>query len=353
MMKVAFVVPSLCNKGPVIVVKYLVDYLVVHGVYCEVFYFSNIKELEFKCQTTNIKITDFAAVKDFCILHTHGIRPDLYSFLNPNKSIKRISTLHNYIANDLQYGILEYSKMKSIFFEFIWNVFLIRNNKIIVLSQDAVRYYKKILFNKKIDYIYNGLNLDAQISEIPEQQQLEKLKLKGMTIIGTCAYLIKEKGLNQIIKILPYFRNMIFIILGDGPEKNNLIQLAIKLKVSKQCLFLGYKPNASSYLKFFDFYTIPSYCEGFGLALIEATASKKATLVSDINIFREIYTDKEVSFAKLDNKQSMISAINRLVENKSDYEKNCYRKYKSLYTLEMMGKKYLNTYIQILELDSR
>ena len=347
MIKIAFVVSSLDNKGPVIVVKNLVDYLTSQGVYCKVFFFDDIKELQFSCQITQIKMTDFKAIKGFDIIHTHGIRPDLYSFLNSNIKIKRISTVHQYIKESFQLNN-GYSRIKSIFLEFVWNVMLLRNDVNIVITKSALSHYKKIFFNTRIEYIYNGVNVNKKALDMPEQKQIETLKNKGMKIMGACAVLTRIKGLNQIIEILPHFKNIIFIVLGDGKEKDNLIKLSKKLKVSDRCLFLGYKSNVNPYLNIFDFYAIPSYSEAFGLALIEATANKKASLVSDIETFRELFTDKEVVFAKLDNKESMISAINQLIEGKNGYEKNGYQKYKASYTLDVMGKNYLDAYTQLL-----
>lgn len=347
-MKIALIVPSLANKGPVIVAKNISDYLIYQGIYCEVFYFSAIVELEFKCKTTKIGLFDFNVIKNFDVIHTHGIRPDLYSFINPNLKIKRVSTLHNYIRQDLETS-LGYSKFKSKIFEFIWNILLLRMNKIVVLSNHAKNYYKDILFNKSIDFIYNGLSFSNNYENVLEQELFDNTKNNGQEIIGTSAYLTYRKGLHQIIEVLPLFKNLIFVIIGDGPEKKNLENLAKQIKVSDRCIFLGYKPNAISYLNNFDYFAIPSYSEGFPLALIEASAHKKATLASNVPVHKEVFDDTQVSFSSLDNNKSMIKAIKSLIKNKNKYSNNIYTKYINNYTLEIMGKNYVHLFKKLCD----
>lgn len=346
-MKIAIVVPSLANKGPVIVAKNLSDYFISQGLYCEVFYFSDIVELNFQCTTTKISLFDFNIIRDFDILHSHGIRPDLYSFINPNFKTKRISTIHIYIRQDLETS-LGYSKVKSKIFETLWNIFLLRMDKIIVLSKDAKNYYQTILLNKSIDFIYNGLSFDNNKESVIEQELFDNIKATGQEVIGTSAYLTHRKGLHQIIKALPIFKNLIFIIIGDGPEKKNLENLAKQMCVSDRCIFLGYKSNAVAYLNYFDYFAIPSYSEGFPLALIEASAHKKATLASNIPVHKEVFDKTQVSFVKLDSTKSMIEAIEDLINNKNKYSNDIYDKYINNYTLEIMGRNYVDLFKKTL-----
>lgn len=346
-MKIAFILPSLANKGPGIVVQSIVKYLTQHNIYCEVFYFTKIVELDFNCPVKKINIYDFSAIRDFDIIHSHGIRPDLYSFLNFNKS-KKITTLHNYISKDLETS-LGYSKLKSKLIEFIWNLFLLRMDKIIVLSKDAQKYYQNILFNKNITYIYNGISYNDTNSHIEEEEKLAKLKENGFEILGTNAMLTYRKGLHQVIKVLPYFHNIVFVIIGDGSEKKKLENLAKKLKVYDRCLFLGYKQDAKKYLKVYDYFVISSYTEGLPLALIEAALASKPIIASSISIHKEVFDSYEVSFFELDDANSLIKAIKYAKNNKSILSKNVYNRYNKNYTQEHMGSKYANLYRNILK----
>ena len=93
-------------------------------------------------------------------------------------------------------------------------------NKIVVLSNHAKNYYKDILFNKSIDFIYNGLSFNNNYENVLEQELFDNTKKNGQEIIGTSAY---RKGLHQIIEVLPLFKDLTFVIIGDGPEKKILL----------------------------------------------------------------------------------------------------------------------------------
>lgn len=53
-MKIAYIVPALVNRGPVIVVKELVNQMLKAGNECWVFYFDGMTELTFPCPTIRV-----------------------------------------------------------------------------------------------------------------------------------------------------------------------------------------------------------------------------------------------------------------------------------------------------------
>ena len=58
--------------------------------------------------------------------------------------------------------------------------------------------------------------------------------------------------------------------MGDGPEKQRLINLVTKLKLNNQVFFLGHKSNVTSYIKNSQLYINSSYFEGFPNSVVEA-----------------------------------------------------------------------------------
>jgi len=59
-MKIAFILPSLANKGPIIVVRDIVDNLVANPIVQDIiiFYFDEKVELDFSCKTKRISFKD-------------------------------------------------------------------------------------------------------------------------------------------------------------------------------------------------------------------------------------------------------------------------------------------------------
>jgi len=99
---------------------------------------------------------------------------------------------------------------------------------------------------------------------------------KTLLFVG---YLTKGKRLDLLlgsIKILAESRNdFILKIVGDGPEKDNLIRLANCLGISQFISFEGYKQKESlvNYYAEADCFLFPSEYDIWGLVLVEAMAA--------------------------------------------------------------------------------
>lgn len=85
-MKIAYIIPKLVNKGPIIVVQELVQQMITHGHECYVYFFDEGQEISPPCKTQKISFFESIDFNKFDIIHTHGLRPDLYVFIHkPHK----------------------------------------------------------------------------------------------------------------------------------------------------------------------------------------------------------------------------------------------------------------------------
>ena len=97
-MRALFIVPSLKNAGPVIVVYDLVHLLIKRGHKCCVCYFDKVEELSFNCDVVQISMRQKINFSDYDIVHTHGYRPQLYVFLYKSwkdRKSTRLNSSHN------------------------------------------------------------------------------------------------------------------------------------------------------------------------------------------------------------------------------------------------------------------
>jgi len=276
-MKVAFIIPSLANKGPVLVVKDLVSGLVKRGVECTVYYFDDILHVEFDAPTERIKFTQRINFNAFDVVHSHGIRPDAYIFFHKPKgcSARCISTLHNYMKIDLAY---QYNTFIAFFASKLWCIFLKKHDVIVVLSKDAKHYYQSWFPNKSIEVVYNSREIKPEtVESLNGKDEILKLK-KSFSILGVNALLTARKGVDQLIDALQFLPNHALIVVGSGKEEAKLKRQAKKNNVFERCLFLGYQKNAHQYLEFYDIFAMPSRAEGFPLALLEVAPHNKTTV---------------------------------------------------------------------------
>ena len=353
-MRIAFILPSLKNAGPCIVAKDLVEQYVCRGNVCKVFYFKDILDLKFPCQVQKISFNTRIDFSEWDIVHSHTIVPDLYVRFNTlfskrNLKTKFVTTLHNPInIHDLN---LSFSLFKSISLAILWRISLSAHDAIIFLNNYLLN--KTHLRSHAIQIaIPNGRNIDKtlEISSISDKILIKEFKSK-YRIIGTTSNIIKLKGLEQIVNALPMLKNYALIVIGDGPELDNLKDLARLNLVYDRCLWLGYRQDAAIYHKYFDIFIMCTRSEGFPLALVEAAAYSNATVLSDIDILKSVITDKEVVFYELDNINDLKSKIEFTYENRGCYSKNINEYYKKNLTATVMAKKYLTLYEKLLNLN--
>lgn len=64
--------------------------------------------------------------------------------------------------------------------------------------------------------------------------------------------------------------NSRLIILGTGPLRDSLVDLAVRLNLADSVEFLGFRGNALPYFRQADAFLLSSRCEGFGNVIVEA-----------------------------------------------------------------------------------
>ena len=155
-------------------------------------------------------------------------------------------------------------------------------DKIIAVSETT----KRIIHEKyqipllKIDVVYNSLDEDYDSKEYHFDENaygyLRRLKFLGYTIISTVGRFTVQKGLYNFMNAaaLAISKNpkLIFVFAGDGEEKNELINLAADLGISKNVIFTGFIRGAKlrDIYSVSDIFVMSSISEPFGLTALEA-----------------------------------------------------------------------------------
>ena len=140
-------------------------------------------------------------------------------------------------------------------------------------------------------------NVKATLSA-EEYAKLESFDLRTL-YVGKLVY---YKGLEYLLKAFSIVRvaNSCLTIVGDGPEKNHLIRLAQQLGISDRVLFLGRQPDSKlpKLYAMSNVVALPSISrrEAFGIVLLEAMASGKPVVASNIPGVSELVRDGETGF---------------------------------------------------------
>jgi len=342
-MKVAFVLSTCAKFGPFIVARDIVNFIYDKVDSIDVFYIKDSQtKLTFKANCIKVdlfKKTDFS---QYDIVHSHGFLGDVYTYLNRGSiKGKAVTTLHQKIKPDYA---MNYNLFIASTLDRLWRYCIKHNNAIVTLTKEMAQYYRSLIHHD-VKYIYNGITPSISKTNVPEMSQLVLLKEKYL-IMGISANLIYRKGIDVVIEALalPGAEGWALLILGGGAKKDELKKLVQKLGLEYRCVFLGNKINAIDYYKYFDIYMMSSRSEGFGLCVIEAASQKKPVVCNDLPVYRELFDDEEVVRFDLNNKPTLVTAINYAYLNRERLSINLYKKYLLLYTMEKMGRNYLNLY---------
>lgn len=105
-------------------------------------------------------------------------------------------------------------------------------------------------------------------------------EMKRNKVVLYVGRLIKSKGVNILLESFSGIDNeeWSLIIIGDGPERRNLEDLASKYKCNKRIRFLGNQRDVSHYYQTSEIFAFPSLSEGFPNVLLEAMAAPLACL---------------------------------------------------------------------------
>jgi len=347
-MKIAYIIPSLINQGPIIVVHSLVKYLKDKVEQIDVYYFDDKIGMQFDCSVHQINEKQTFDFDSYDIIHSHCLRPDRYvvRWKHLIQKTKIITTLHQdtFVTFSFQYNKLFASLATS-----YWIRYQKKFDGIIAISNQLRDKYKSRV-GDKITTIYNGCNVQFDNSKLNNSivEQIQLLKCNHFKIIGTYAYITKRKGLIQILNALLVLPDFAFVIIGEGPELKILKEKVIQMKLTARVIFFNYQNEPYNYLQFFDVFVIPSYSEGFGLSMVEAALAKKSIVCSDIASFHEIFDDEDVLFFKLDDTVSLSKSIFIAHNMRLTKGENAYKVANNRFIASTMGRNHLEYYNKMI-----
>ena len=198
------------------------------------------------------------------------------------------------------------------------------------------------------EVVRQGVN-SAKLAIIPNAIGLDSVKPKfsqySPPVIGVIGRLAYEKGFHVLIKSLGILkkRNIRFkcLIGGDGPQKDELLQLAKENNLSDCLEFLGEVVDNRNFYNKVDIFALPSLSETFGLTILEAAKFGKPIIVSRMGGPREILTDYENTlFFEPGDDEMLAGKLILLFEKKELCEKlvsNCYRLISEKYSYSIVG----------------
>ncbi len=212
----------------------------------------------------------------FSLFHFHGYRAALVGSLAIRKlgRGKAVATIHNFPP----VGFLN-----KFFFAMAKRVITASCQHLIFVSQAVKESWKLGENNLNSSVIYNGVSEDFFEAE-GLQTSIEAGGEKEVQI-AYLGRLSKEKGVDIFLKAASLFKDepkIKFLVVGEGEEKNYLMELAFKLGLKGRVEFLSFQSDLKAFLKSVDVVVIPSRQEAFSLLAVEALALGKPVIASKV-----------------------------------------------------------------------
>lgn len=216
-----------------------------------------------------------------------------------------------------------------------------RDIHIIPTGIDVTRFYKENIDLKEVDNLRKDLNVK-----------------KGDYIILYVGRIAKEKSIDvlinnmkDIVKKIPKAK---MIIVGDGPDMKDLVELAHKNKLDNSVTFTGKVPwvEVPKYYQLADVFVTASTTETQGLTVIEAMAASKPVVAIKDESFELVINNEQdgLLFTSDDEYQKLII---KLYKDK-DYSKKISRQARITangYSAEVYAQRVLEVYKQVLNKD--
>lgn len=286
------------------------------------------------------------------IVHIHGFSMASYPFFSAaiNQGTPIIGTAHGLYSFNRN---IEVDYDKSMECDLMRELVNCGNVITSVSSKDKIAINKEFDIPDRFVYtIINGVDLDRfQCNNGSKYELREKYSIPiNKKIFLHVASLNKWKNHIEVLKAIvnmdKTFKNdMLYLIVGDGREMDNLTMYVKENGLSKNVLFMGalYDEMLVDMYHLADFFILPSTSEGLPLVFLEAMASGLPIITfMDLQGVADIYSPECMELIQERSINSMINAIMIAIEKK--WDKELIKEIAKKYSWDYIGKEYIKIY---------
>lgn len=250
----------------------------------------------------------------------------LFNFCNCAPLIKKNQTvtIHDIAVCDVPYA---YSKSFCIWYKFIYKILTFRLKKIFTVSEFSKKRLNEY-FNiplGRIEVTYNGIDHMKDIKL--DEKIFSRFGIEKNNYVLAVSSLNPSKNFKLILETAKILPEINFVIAG-GTNSNVFKEQGFE--ITSNVKFIGYVNDEElvALYKFASCFVYPSIYEGFGIPPLEAMYFNCPVILSNIEVFKEIYMDN-VLYCEIDVCDILKEKI-LLILNNQKIKKHIIEKEKSL-----------------------
>jgi glycosyltransferase involved in cell wall biosynthesis len=197
--------------------------------------------------------------------------------------------------------------------------------RIIAASQGTADRIRDSVRSAEVSVVPNGVSL----LELERLNRSERAAATGgptrLVVVGR---LLHHKRVDVAVEaaalLLANGRQVSMLVVGEGPEKADLVRLAIDLGVSPFIDYIDFLPDRAELLNAIgeaDVLLFPTVREGFGMVALEALSVGTPVVTSDVpdNFARHLVVPGSNGELCQPRGQEVASAVERILARHSDY----------------------------------
>lgn len=245
------------------------------------------------------------------VVHVHGYRPEFIDAPVARRlGIPVITTLH---------GSSRVNR-RTLAYEWLQTRLLRRCDGIVAVSNEIVRdMVARGVPAHLLHCIPNGwVSSTALMSR--DDARVELGLERDDFVVGWVGRLIPVKGCDVFVNAFAACRGepISGVVIGDGPQRESLVQLTAELGLGAQLRFAGSRPLAARLFSAFDMFVLSSRSEGTPVTLLEAIAANVPVVSTTVGAIPDLLSDDDAVLVPPENPSALGAAIMRCAHDRQE-----------------------------------
>lgn len=218
------------------------------------------------------------------------------------------------------------------------------------------RLAKDFVFRFGMESLVIGYGFSASEVFTGDSNVLEAYE--GRRVLLSVSRLIPTKGIElnicAIKQLIKKYEDLLYLVIGDGPDRAKLEELTRDLGLANHVVFIGHVPHeiVMKYMANCEVFTLPSWQETFGLVYVEAMAhAKPVVAVQKQGVDGIVIHGKNGLLVKPRDIDSLVEALDFLLSHPEEARTMGERARKLVldhYTWEKNAEKTIQVYREVL-----